>query len=377
MTKKLVSVIIPSRNNKSILLKTLNSLSRQTIPPEQYEVIVVDDGSTDGTEESISQVNPPFELRYYYQEFKGQSAASNLGIKKARGHFTLLTCSDIIAKENLLEEHLRTHNRFKEDIVVLGYIPYSPEIKVTPFMEFLITDGPLFAYQLIEDKDDVPPLFLYAPNVSVKTKRLIEVGMFDEEFKYGAQDSDLGIRLRLRGLRMVYNEKAIGYHYHPTNVNAFCYRQKMAGKAAFLLASKHPKISSIYDLKNRVLKDYLGKGKIIERAFQIVHCLENMSQDYLYSLTIDSTVQGKIKVTVPLIIFLYKLITDYYFAEGINEEISKMEGENWHYDFKYPWEIESCFKQNEKLLKMLVEIQNRIELTRERLGQTFCSLYQN
>ena len=356
---KIFSVVIPVYNNKEVLLKALKAWSLQAIPKDKFEVIISDDGSTDGLKEALSELSFPFMWKYLRQEHKGQSAATNLGIKHAEGEYVLLTCSDIIPSENLLEEHLKTHRKFG-DVAVLGYIPYSPEIEVTPFMEYLVKGGPLFAYHLIRrDKENVPPDFLYAPNVSVRRKHLLDCGMFDETFTYGCQDTELGIRLRLKGVRLVFNENAVGYHYHPNNVRDFIYRQKMAGKGSVLLARKHPRFLSLHRLKERVLKDYFGKKEIVESLLKAIDSLEKPNSKAL-SDKLELNFGNGFKRTTPLLWFVYELITSYYFAEGICEEISKVEGDSWLYNFKYPWILEEQLKRNKKVWDELMKEFRRI-----------------
>ncbi|MFH0832883.1 MAG: radical SAM protein [Candidatus Aenigmatarchaeota archaeon] len=125
-----VSVIIPTHNRKKLLKNCLISLFNQMYSKDKYEIIVVDDGSNDGTEEMIKSLDIPCNLKYYYWpravDFKRDSPrnragpARNIGISNASGEVILFIDSDIIASSNLIEEHMRTH-RECDDCVTIGY----------------------------------------------------------------------------------------------------------------------------------------------------------------------------------------------------------------------------------------------------------------
>jgi len=91
-TKPLVSVIIPTWNRIKYLPKALESVFNQTYG--NIEILVVDDGSTDGTCEKLKPLIEQNKVRYFHQENKGQSAARNLAIQKMKGSFACFLDSD-------------------------------------------------------------------------------------------------------------------------------------------------------------------------------------------------------------------------------------------------------------------------------------------
>ncbi|MBU4013908.1 MAG: glycosyltransferase family 2 protein [Proteobacteria bacterium] len=241
-----LTVIIPTYNRKDILKKCLNALFNQTYPQSNYEIIVIDDGSTDGTEESIKSVvrDSPCLLRYFKQQNKGPAAARNVGITNTSGKIVLFIGDDIMATSTLLEEHYNWHKRHPDDnVAVLGYVTWVPGAKVTLFMEWLEQSGAQFGYSLIRDSADVPYNFFYTSNVSVKRDFLLKYGLFDEDFPYAAwEDIELAYRLSGEGLRIVYNSAAVGYHEHQVCRRSFCKRSRLAGRAMAILHQKHPEL---------------------------------------------------------------------------------------------------------------------------------------
>src|SRR2546428_8128565 len=129
------SVIIPTYNRADILAKCLTALEHQTIP-EEFEVLVVDDGSTDRTPQLLAQwQSNKYRFRFLRQQNKKPAAARNLGIDHATGDLILFLGDDIIASPQLLAEHKQGHNR-GSDAAVLGYTVWASELHVTRFMRY-------------------------------------------------------------------------------------------------------------------------------------------------------------------------------------------------------------------------------------------------
>jgi len=237
------SLIIPVYNGKDILVKCLGRLFDQTYDRSEYEIIVIDDGSADGTDRSFKSMaeNAPCEVRYFQQDHKGPAAARNLGITNAKGELILLLGADMMAARTLLEEHVSWHKKYAEgNVAVLGHIAWPPDMKVTPFLEWL-EQGPQFGYPKIKDFEDVPYDFFYSSNISLKKRFLLENGLFDEDFPYAAfEDVELGYRLQKKGLRIVYNDKAMAYHEHRIDKKSFGKRSFLAGRSLRIFHQKHP-----------------------------------------------------------------------------------------------------------------------------------------
>ena len=236
-------MIIPTYNRAETLEKCLKALSAQTMEKSGYEIIVVDDGSTDGTADLLASLTDrfPVDLKYLWQENKGPAAARNAGIKVSDGKILLFTGDDIIPDADMLSEHLKCHGAHPEnEAAVLGYTTWSDEITVTPFMRWLESSGVQFGYGELEGLDEADPgRFFYTSNVSVKKNFLTANGLFDEDFPYAAyEDTELGLRLKEKGLRLYYSKKAVGRHEHPTSLAAACARMVKVGESGEIYAKK-------------------------------------------------------------------------------------------------------------------------------------------
>ena len=149
----LISVIIPTYNRADLLVRSLESLALQSIHTDQFEVVVIDDGSTDSTREVCKKFNKKLSINYQRQENSGISAAKNMGIFVSKGKLLLFFDDDDVADKNLLKEHISTHTSNPEETVaVLGYTTWHPSLTITHVMNFVTDIGQfLFSYSNLKD----------------------------------------------------------------------------------------------------------------------------------------------------------------------------------------------------------------------------------
>jgi len=232
----LISVIIPTFNNRAALLRTLGTLFKQTLPPEKYEIVVLDDGSTDGTEEMVRALASPVAITYARQENRGRAAARNAGSRLAHGQILLYLDSDILASPDLLEQHYQHYEENGNAIGVQGRTLVHPESKVTPFMR----TKELFPDLTRRKRTNLSPYHFITRNVSIRAADLWAVGGFDESFPgYGWEDIELGLRLHANGVRLYYDPSAIGYHHDIETLDRTCAKLYQAGLGAVYFWQKH------------------------------------------------------------------------------------------------------------------------------------------
>jgi glycosyltransferase involved in cell wall biosynthesis len=261
-----ISVVIPTLNRKEILKRTLEALSAQTYPQDQYEVIVVDDGSTDGTE----QVARTFKVKYLRQVAgrKGPTAANNLGIRNAEGRIILFINDDIIADNEMLAEHMRIHDQ-TPNVVVQGRVINVPNLDDLTERHKGYAGG----------YSDISFGYFTTWNASAPKDVLVKAGLFDEDFvKLSWEDVEFGFRLRKLGIKQIRNNKAFGYHYKKAfelkDLEGIRRKSIDMGHNGVLYYRKHPclevKISvqafwlpfAIHSLLGFIVK-VLGKEKIL------------------------------------------------------------------------------------------------------------------
>ncbi|HIK37473.1 MAG: glycosyltransferase [Geminocystis sp.] len=235
-----LSVIIPTYNRLKILKKCIQALENQDFDPDLitgYEIIVVDDGSTD---ETVSWLNAQKaslpHVRLLCQNHLGPAAARNLGVVNAKGDWIVFIDSDLVVTPSFLQSHAQTllsaqkklgHDRIFTYGLVINTCnfdnPTSEPFKITDFSAAYFATG----------------------NVAIAKKWLIQAGLFDTSFReYGWEDLELGVRLKKLGLKLIKCPSAVGYHWHPPftlqQIPRLIEKEKQRGKMAVLFYQKHP-----------------------------------------------------------------------------------------------------------------------------------------
>jgi glycosyltransferase involved in cell wall biosynthesis len=256
-------------NRKDLLLKALDALFNQNYPKDRYEIILVDDGSTDGTGEAVSNLKSDCNLKYIYQDNSGLAVGRNKGITQAKGRIVLFVDDDIIASERLVKEHIVTHDVYPKS-VVRGWVNHVDSLE--KFNRNIEESKLKFTMQ------DISTSFFWTSNVSVEKKYLEEVGLFDETFnEYGWEDIELGIRLKKLGLKLKYNNNAVVLHYKScwkkSQIPSLLKQARSKGNTAVIFLEKHPVLNvklatGIYPL--RIFIDNLFKKGLLEICERVV-----------------------------------------------------------------------------------------------------------
>jgi len=273
-----LSVILPTFNRKETLRACLANLAMQTLPARRWEVMVVDDGSTDGTEELCRTFTQFYRLRYIRQENAGAGAARRAGVEQANGDYVLFINDDTMAFPNLLAEHLRVQDEHRrEKVAVLGNFPYPGEALGRALTYFLSTNPFLFPQVTLQPGLHSDPAYFITCNLSVRREAVLAAGSFDPEFVV-AEDTELGIRLRAAGYRVFYHPKAAALHDHlDMKIGDLVRRAHVYGRNRLLLFRKYPHLlgdgagpfGRLNDAAARRIGSYVEEHRDeVEKAFQ-------------------------------------------------------------------------------------------------------------
>lgn len=241
----LFSVVIPTHDRLDVLLEVLAALGSQAGAPP-FEVVVVDDGSTDGTGEWLARFAPAYPLTRLRQENRGPAAARNAGVAAARGERVAFLGDDTVPAPEWLAWHERAWRErgAPPQLAVIGRTDWHHRLRRTPLMEYLNEQGLQFGFALIRDPEQVPFHFFYTSNLSLG-RDLLLAEPFDLRFPYAAwEDIEVAYRLSRRGLRIVYEARARVEHDHPTDLRRFADRQERAGYCAVVFRQLHPELAS-------------------------------------------------------------------------------------------------------------------------------------
>jgi GT2 family glycosyltransferase len=198
----LVSVVVPTADRRAILIECLEHLLRQAYPRDRYELIVVDDGSRDGTSAAIRRLSigrsEPV-IRYAHQPRRGPAAARNAGIELARGDPICFLDDDALAPAHWLAAVVEGANRHPDAGCLGGPVRPRLECRAPPTCR----SHELAGMRLDHGRADTEVDEVWGCNMAVRASAILRTGTFDERLAV-AEDWDWGQRLRAAGGRIVY-----------------------------------------------------------------------------------------------------------------------------------------------------------------------------
>ena len=236
-----VSVVIPTLNRADLVAQTIDRIERQTVDRSLYEIVVVDNSSTDHTQQVLAQKSVTYpNLRIHSQTKRGAAATRNVGIRKADGEFVLFIDDDIFAEPTLIESHLKYQNA-NPGTSVIGSVSAPWEKASDPFLRYLRDKRIMNPYSIKCGPMDFS--YYHTGNVSTPRKMLLDVGGFNEEFSvYGMEDIELGYRLEKMGCRMVSGKDAKALHQYTPSYRQFIERCEQAGYSLGKMLELHPEL---------------------------------------------------------------------------------------------------------------------------------------
>jgi len=282
--RKLVSVIVPCHNRGPLLPFTLESLKGQSVSQKDYEVLVVDDGSSDSTVR-VAEKHAWEQCRYFRRPHYGRAAARNHGISQARGEVLIFSDSDSIVCRDFVHNHLRHYENDSAQAVIGGkqeiltllpwWMPAWPAAavlrrigrrrpsayrravamlfhgklrrvvpmrRIAQYSSYLERNA--MPYHLPEPPPDmrttpIPWIYYVSCNASASREAIEQAGGFDENFTgWGLEDIELGFRLHKRGVRFAYDPVAV--NYHQTHALSLRGLNETADRNLRYFARKHP-----------------------------------------------------------------------------------------------------------------------------------------
>ena len=250
MTAPRISVVMPTHNRAKLLPATLRALAAQTIPPSEYEVILVADGCTDDTPVAVAGVRAelPYHLHFIEQPGQGAGAARNLGVAKATSRLILFLDDDMTAAPTLIEAHLLQHAAHP-DCLVLGYfpIPLAP-ISHDPFARAARDwwEGGFAARRRLGYRFGFKDFC--TGNISLPAELFHAAGGFDPRLKGAGEDYELGYRLLKRGARFRFAEHALSVHQDLNSLERALHRCRAEGHAHALTVNRHIELARSFNL---------------------------------------------------------------------------------------------------------------------------------
>jgi glycosyltransferase involved in cell wall biosynthesis/tetratricopeptide (TPR) repeat protein len=238
-----LSVIVPTYNRLPILQKCLAALETQTLPAKEFEVIIIDDGSSDGTDEFLHQYAAPFRFQHLRQKNSGTGAARCNGVAHATGEYLLLMNDDTICDRDVAEQHLLVQQTYpKERWAVLGNFEYPAAARQRALTHYFRVEPFMFPQVSMEEGCPYGYSHFITCNLSVRRDAVVQAGSFDPTYKL-SEDTELGLRLFERGFRVLYHPLAHSWHDHlPYPARNLVRRAKVYGADYFHMFRHHPRV---------------------------------------------------------------------------------------------------------------------------------------
>lgn len=237
-----ISAILTTYNRAHLLPQVLGGLEAQILTPDRFEIIVIDDGSTDETQAVLRAWEHRLPMRVLRQEQSGLAAAKNLGIFACRAPFIVFLDDDDVAGPDLLVGHLAAHLRYPDfNLAVLGHTDLAPEIADLPVMRHVTGAGSqLFSYGWMQPGQMLSFREFWGGRSSCKRALLFEHGIFNPVFRFGCEDIELAWRLSKVGLRVLYEPTARATMIRALSFRDFCNRARRQGRSQWVFATLHP-----------------------------------------------------------------------------------------------------------------------------------------
>ena len=236
------SVIVPTYQRRELVCDTVRSLSGIEYRGD-LEILVVIDGSTDGTVDALEKLGCRFPLHIIEQANRGASAARNLGAAKARADILLFLDDDMMCNRDILDEHARSYLAGADAVIGDFTEPDSPT-------------GVLSKVLANRGSSTLTPFDMFSGQISMRRTTFEAIGGFDESFAGNGDwgDFDVGHRL-LRDFDVVHNPKAVSHHRGILGPRAHVRRARTCAKATVQFATKHPEL-------RRQLIEWTGASRV-------------------------------------------------------------------------------------------------------------------
>jgi glycosyltransferase involved in cell wall biosynthesis len=320
-TPPTVSVIIPTYNRKDLLRETLNSLAQQTYPSDYFEVIVVDDGSTDGTV-AIAAEAFPFILRYFWHSNQGDAAARNLGARQSQADILVFLDDDILVEAGYLTHLIQAYDMGQNNIVIGTCNLWLAE--TTPFSKSLYASP---ALDHIHTVMEVPFRDVYSNNMSLQREAYFKIGMMQGLDFPGSSmwcDLDFNYRAYQQGFQFCRSTKAICWHRDHTvsSLDTHKKRVRTAAYRAVVLLQKYPELLAhvpmFYD-KTPIIWGQDPPRLITRKLVRYVAS----SRPALWSMEQLVSTLEKYYPTSPVLPLLYRYIIGGYIFQGYREGLNE------------------------------------------------------
>lgn len=238
-----VSVVVSTFNRREIVLRTVQTLIDQDFPPEQYEIIVVVDGSKDGSTAALRALQARGSFRVLEQENRGLAGARNTGWQSAEHDLIIFLDDDMLCDRSLVRAHFDVHTESAAAIGV-GAVLLNPSGPRTVARECFNREVGAYALRGIADLKPLPLSACIFGNTSLRKRWLEESGGFDERYRM-REDAEFAVRLAGLGVQPIFARRAIAHQIYNKTAADLVHDSEAFAEADAQLLRHHPEAAEL------------------------------------------------------------------------------------------------------------------------------------
>lgn len=241
-----LSILIATHNRRELLGELLDSLEGQTQPPADFEVVVMVDGSSDGTVELLAerQASSPFTLRFELLEAGGKPRAINRAVEIARGAHCLVVDDDMTADPRLVAEHLRVQESRPGGVVAVGPMKLRLPPGADGLVQWFKRDWDA-RYERLRHAERLDYKRTFGGNLSFPRQAYLDVGGWAAGARDRGGDVELGFRLESHGLPVVIARDGWTTQDFPSSFRQIAWNAERSGRGGVAMYERHPETLSI------------------------------------------------------------------------------------------------------------------------------------
>lgn len=248
MTAPSLGIVVPTLDRRESVLRLLHALESQTAPATDFEVVVVVDGSTDGTAEAVDAYRAPYALRRVSLQRSGLAAARNAGARATAAPIVQFLDDDMEPSPGMVAAHLERQRR-GDALGVVGAAPIVVPPDASPVVRYRARGFGRKLDRLDGRRDELAFNDVYGGNVSLGRETFLAEGGYDETFRaYGHEDYELSLRLTRAGHRFAYEPNALAQQHYDKTLRELAADVESEGRTAVVFARKHPDVLSALPL---------------------------------------------------------------------------------------------------------------------------------
>ena len=310
-----ISVVIPTYNRLEQLGKTIKGLEKQTFPMDRFEVVVVSDGSTDGTNRYLQENRTSLNLRCVYQDNLGVATARNQGVQRANSPLILFLDDDVYPHERLIEQHVSHHQRCDRNQIVIGTMLTPKDFHLSPWVAWEQSRLERQYHDMLQGVYQATARQFYTGNASLEKDLFMLCGGFDPSFRR-SEDVEFAYRANQLGAKFMFVPDAKGYHYARRSLQSWLQTPYTYGRNDVIFARER----GVDWLLTNILHEFFSRHRINQITTRWLIDRNLLQKIYIQALTWLGSLSYHLNL-VSLSEFAFSGIFNLSFYQGMADQL--------------------------------------------------------